>query len=757
MKNVTLAVDADGIALLTWDMPGRSMNVLSEDSIADYAAAVAEVIASPAIKGSVVTSAKRDFIAGADLAMLSRWSAEVAGLAPVEAARRIFDWTMSLQTLLRRLETCGKPVAAAVPGTALGGGFEVALATHYRVVADDDRVQLGLPEVKLGLMPGAGGTQRVVRRVGVLAAAPLLLEGKSLSPAEALKLGLVDEVVARGELVAAARTWVRANVAEAERVAAARAAGDRKAVAAFAPAWDQPKFKLPGGGPQTPTGFPVFMGGSAQIRKNSYALYDAPKAILSAVYEGVQVPFDTALRIETGYFTKLVLGPQSRNMIRTLFTSKQALEKGAHRPAGVPDMSVRKLGVLGGGGFMGAGIANVAAGAGIEVVVLDQTEEAAARAKAHAEKEAMGRVAKGRMTEAAAQSLLARITTTSDYAALDGADLVIEAVFEHPDVKRQVIENAERHLAASAVFASNTSTIPITDLAGYARRPERVIGIHFFSPVEKMPLVELIRGRVTGEEALAKALDFVRQLRKTPIVVEDARFFYANRCVLRYIEEAHHMLAEGVKPALIENAARMIGMPVGPLALNDETALDLGVKIAKTTRAALGAAYVEHPAEARIEDMVVRLGRLGRKASKGFYDYPAKGENGRSGSKKRLWPGLAELFPVADVQPDVEELKLRYLTVQAVEAVRTLEDGVISDVREADVGAIFGWGFAPWSGGPISYIDTRGPARFLADCERLAAAFGERYRPPRLLGDIARSGTTFYERFADAAAAGRAA
>ena len=667
---------------------------------------------------------------------------------PVAAAQQIFDWTMSLQTMLRRLETCGKPVACAVPGTALGGGFEVVLATHHRVIAANDKAQLGLPEVKLGLMPGAGGTQRVVRMVGVMAGAPLLMEGKSLSPAEALKMGLVQQVVPAGEIVTAATGWVKANVAEAERFAAAKAAGDKKAVAAFAPAWDQPKYKLPGGGPQTPTGFPVFMGGGAMIRKNSYGLYEAPKAILAAVYEGVQVPFDTALKIETSYFTKLVLSPQSKNMIRSLFVSKQALEKGAHRPHDVADMTVKKLGVLGGGGFMGAGIANVAAGAGIEVVVLDQTEEAAAKAKAHAERDVMGRVAKGRMTEAKARELLARITTTADYSKLAGADLVVEAVFEHPDVKKQVIEAAETYLPETAVFASNTSTIPISDLAERSKRPDRFIGIHFFSPVEKMPLVEIIKGRKTGDEALAKALDFVRQLRKTPIVVNDARFFYANRCVLRYIEEAHYMLAEGVKPALIENAARMIGMPVGPLALNDETALDLGVKIAKTTKAALGAAYKPHPAEDRIEDMVVRLGRLGRKASKGFYEYPDKGADGKSNGKKRLWPGLAEVFPIAAEQPDVEDLKKRYLTVQAVEAVRALADGVVEDVREIDVGAIFGWGFAPWTGGPISYIDTLGAKQFLADCDALAARYGERYAAPQLLRDVAAKDETFYARFA---------
>ncbi|MEE9589566.1 MAG: 3-hydroxyacyl-CoA dehydrogenase family protein, partial [Hyphomicrobiaceae bacterium] len=413
----------------------------------------------------------------------------------------------------------------------------------------------------------------------------------------------------------------------------------------------------------------------------------------------------------------------------------------ARRPKGVPDMAVKKLGVLGGGGFMGSGIAHVSAAAGIEVVALDRDEEAAARARTHAERQLQARVAKGRMSDEAARQILDRITTTTDYAKLEGCDLIIEAVFEAPDTKKQVTQSTEQVISESAVFASNTSTIPITDLAKNSIRPGQFIGIHFFSPVEKMPLVEIIKGEQTGDEALAKALDYVRQIRKTPIVVNDARYFYANRCFIRYLEEAHHMLAEGVKPALIENSARMIGMPIGPLALNDETALDLGQRIRHATKAALGAAYEEHPAEAGLDRMVDELGRLGRKAKKGFYDYP---ENG----KKRLWPGLAEIYPLAQPQPAVEELKLRYLTIQAIEAVRALAENVVTDVREADIGAIFGWGFAPWSGGPISYIDTRGPAQVIADCEVLADTFGERFEVPALLRDIADKGETFYGRFA---------
>lgn len=742
--NITMDIDNDGIALITWDMPERSMNVLSEESIRDYGEAIERVISDEAIKGTVVTSAKKDFIAGADLNMFDLWKTRVRDKSPQEAARSIFDWTMTLQTMLRRLETCGKPVAAALPGTALGGGFEVALATHYRVCADNPKAQLGLPECKIGLMPGGGGTQRLTRLLGVIAAAPIIMEGRPLKPQKALALGVIHQVVAKGAEVDAAKAWLRGQFAEADRARTAKVEAGRdrkklaKAVASFMPPWDQPRFKIPGGGPFSPSGFPIFMGAAAQIRKNTYGLYEAQKAILAAVYEGLQLPFDTALEVETSYFTKLALGAQSGNMIRSLFVSKQALDKGARRPGDVPEQKVKKLGVLGGGGFMGAGIANVSAAAGIEVVVLDRDEASAAKAKTHAEKSLAGRIKKGRMSEAQADAILARITTTADYAQLEGCDLVVEAVFEHPDVKRDVTKAAEQHLPETAIFASNTSTIPITELAKNSKRPESFIGIHFFSPVEKMPLVEIIMAEKTGDIALAKALDYVRQLRKTPIVVKDARFFYANRCVLRYIEEAHYMLAEGVKPALIENAALMVGMPVGPLALNDETALDLGVKIAAATKAALGDAYKPHPAEARIEQMVGD-GRLGRKSGKGFYDYPAD-------AKKHLWPGLAALFPLAAEQPDVDDLKKRFLTVQAVEAVRAIADGVVIDVREADVGAIFGWGFAPYSGGPISYIDTLGPAKFLADCEALEARFGNRFKAPDLLRDIAATGETFYGR-----------
>ncbi len=745
MEHLSFEVDESGIATITWDIKNRPMNVFSEETIAEFMQAVDKIASDPAVRGAVITSARPEFITGADIKMIEARAARNLTLPRDQVVKETFDSIYAFQKVFRTLETCGKPVACAVAGTALGGGFELMLATQHRVVVDDDKISLGLPESTIGIMPGWGGTQRAPRLGGVMATAQLLMEGRPIKPRKALQLGLVSELCLPGREVETAKTWVANNLEEGDKLREKRAAGDKRATAGFLQPWDRPKFKVPGGDPYSPSGFPVFSGASAMLRKTSYGLYDAQKAILSAVYEGLQVDMDNALKIETRYSVKLHTGPQALNMSRTFFLNKGALEKGARRPDTVQKAPVQKLGVLGGGGFMGAGIANVSAQAGIQVIVLDQTEEGAAKAKAHAEKDLMKKVSRGRMTEEKAKEILSRISTSADYAALEGCDLIVEAVFEDPGVKKIVTESAEAKLPETAIFATNTSTIPISDLAKNSVRPEQYIGIHFFSPVEKMPLVEIIKGEKTGDAAIAKAYDYVRQLRKTPILVNDARYFYANRVVLRYIEEAHFMLVEGVKPVMIENAAKMVGMPVGPLALNDETALDLGVKIRNATKAALGDAYVPGPTDEQIEKMVLEMGRLGRKSGSGFYDYP---ENG----KKKLWPGLAELFPVAETQPDIEDLKKRFLTAQALEAVWAIQENVVTDVREADVGSIMGWGFAPWSGGPISYIDTLGVKKFLAECEELSAKFEGRYKIPQILRDIAEKGGTFYGHFMQQAA-----
>jgi 3-hydroxyacyl-CoA dehydrogenase/enoyl-CoA hydratase/3-hydroxybutyryl-CoA epimerase len=483
---------------------------------------------------------------------------------------------------------------------------------------------------------------------------------------------------------------------------------------------------------------------NALYRRETYDNYPAQRAIMSCVYEGLQLPMDRALKVESRYFTWLLRQPEARAMTRSLFLSTQALGKGARRPASVPRSTVRKLGILG-AGMMGAGIAYVSARAGMEVVLLDRDVASADKGKAYGVGLVDKAVARGQASEAEGRALLDRIRPTDDYAALDGCDLVIEAVFEDRAIKADVTGKAEARLAETAVFGSNTSTLPITDLAEASVRPDRFIGIHFFSPVDKMMLVELILGEQTGDEALALALDYVRAIRKTPIVVNDARGFYTSRVVSTYIDEGITMLADGIPAAMVENVGRMAGMPVGPLALNDEVSLDLARKIQLAARADLGDAYVETPRDRILEEMVDRRGRLGRKNAKGFYDYP-------EGAKKRLWPGLADVVP-ATADPDaidIGDLDARLLVRQALETARCFEEGVVTDVREADVGAILGWGFAPFTGGPLSYIDAMGLGEFLRLCERFEQAHGSRFAPCALIRDLAASGDSFYTRFAPA-------
>jgi 3-hydroxyacyl-CoA dehydrogenase/enoyl-CoA hydratase/3-hydroxybutyryl-CoA epimerase len=479
------------------------------------------------------------------------------------------------------------------------------------------------------------------------------------------------------------------------------------------------------------------------INSKTMGVYPAAKALLSAVYEGALVPFDTALKVEARWFTHVLMNPSSSAMIRSLFINKEALEKGANRPA-VADEKVRKLGVLG-AGMMGAGIAYVAANAGIEVVLIDAAQEAADRGKAHSEALLDKGMKRGKVTADKKAEVLGRIHATTDYAALAGCDLVVEAVFEDPKVKAGVTAQAEAVIPDTAIFATNTSTLPIGELAKASARAENFIGIHFFSPVDKMLLVEIIKGAQTGERAVAKALDFVRQIRKTPIVVNDARFFYANRCIIPYINEGMRMVAEGVSPALVENAAKLMGMPLGPLQLVDETSLDLGAKIAKATRAAMGDSYPDGDVDAVVFWMVEQ-GRLGRKANAGFYAYDA------AGKRELLWQGLGDKFPLAEDQPDLVTVQHRLMFAQTLEAVRALEQGVLTDIREGDVGAILGWGFAPWSGGPFGWLDMLGAPFAVAVCDDLEARFGARFKAPQMLRDMAERGVGFYDSRASRAA-----
>jgi 3-hydroxyacyl-CoA dehydrogenase/enoyl-CoA hydratase/3-hydroxybutyryl-CoA epimerase len=718
MENFKIDVDADGIALITFDVPGRSMNTLTSGVMAEIPQWIERVKTDDAIKGAVLTSGKASgFCAGADLGDMA------GGMLAGGSLQEAYDAGWKLNGALRALETCGKPVAAAINGLALGGGLELTLACHYRVVADDSKIQLGLPEIKVGLFPGGGGTQRLTRLIGVQAAMTAMSAGSSWRPNDAKGAGVVHEVVARGTEVDAAKAWIK---------------GGGKAVQP----WDDKGFKQPGGGPYHPAGIQSFLVGNAMLRKQSYGNYPAVLNLMKAVYEGIQVPMDAALRIETRYFIKTLMTPQAQAMIRSLFLSKQELDKGAVRPAGVPKSDPKKVTVIG-AGMMGAGIAYVQALAGIETILIDRTQEDADKGKAHVADLLKKRLSKGQITQDKFDALLGSVTATTDYDLIKGSDLVIEAVFENREIKADVTKRAEAQLAPGAVFGSNTSTLPITGLAEASVRPEDFIGIHFFSPVDKMMLVEIILGEKTGEAAIAKSLDYVMKIKKTPIVVNDGRGFYTSRCFGTYVAEGMAMLEEGYAPALIDNIGRMTGMPRGPLEMHDDVALDLSVKIAKQTALDLGDKYQPLPGSQIVQKMVEELGRYGRKNGMGFYDYDQK--------PKKIWAGLAELAPVKinDSTPElVEDQKQRLLYRQAVEVARCWEEGVIDDPREADVGAILAWGFAPWTGGPITMIDQTGLKAFVAQADDYAARYGDRFKVPQLLRDMAAKGETFYGNFA---------
>jgi len=726
LDNFRLETDADGIATLTWDMPGRSMNVITLAVMDELDRVIDHVAGEAAVKGCVVVSGKETFSGGADLTMMQGIGAEYARRARSEGAEKamtfFFEATSRLSLLYRKLETCGKPFAAAVHGTCLGGAFELALACHFRVLSDSEKTRVGLPEIKVGLFPGAGGTQRVSRLMQTGDALQMLFRGDQIRPAQAKGMNLVHAVVPQDKLIEAAKEWLKANPA------------------AKAP-WDTEGFKLPSGRVHSPAGMMTWPPANAIYRRETQDNYPAAKAILASVYEGLQLPIDLGLRVESRYFARILLSPEAAHMIRSLFVSKGELEKGARRPKDVPANKFKTVGVLG-AGFMGAGIAYVTAAAGINVVLLDRDVEAAEKGKAYSHKLMSDQVMKGRAKAADRDALLARITTTADYADLKKCDLIVEAVFEERAIKADVIRKAEAVIGKKVIFASNTSTLPITSLAENSERPKQFIGIHFFSPVDKMLLVEVILGKKTGKKALAAALDYVRAIRKTPIVVNDTRGFFANRCVLNYIGEGHRMLIEGVPAAMIENAGKMAGMPVGPLSLTDEVALDLAWKITQATLKDLGPQAVEPELVELLDELVVKRERFGRKNRKGFYDYP-------EGQPKRLWPGLSELQK-RHLDPDtldVDELKQRLLVCQALEAAKTVEEKVITDVREADVGSILGFGFAPFSGGTLSYIDGMGVRAFVALCRKLALKHGPRFKPNRLLVDMAKKGETFYGRF----------
>lgn len=711
-QNIRFSVDADGIAILSIDLAGRPMNVLTPELTADLAQCVERVAADGGIRGAVVASGKSSFMAGADIKDMV--GAFERGLTAVEAAQ----FSQSLSRHFRRLETCGKPFAAAINGVALGGGFELALACHHRVMTDEPKAGVGLPEVTIGLLPGAGGTQRVPRLIGVAEALKLITEGRQLRPQEALGKGLVHELAPAGEIVERARQWIL------------------KGGEAVQP-WDRKGFRVPGGaGQATPAAAQAFMIGTALAAKATMRNFPAPLAILSCVYEGTQLPIDAGLDIESKYFGQLLAGPVARNLMRTMFVNKGLADKLARRPAGVPRSQVRKLGILG-AGMMGAGIAHVAALADMDVVLLDSTTELAEKGREYSRQLLAKDVARGRRSPAEADSIVARIRPTTRYEDLAGSDLVIEAVFENREVKAEVTRRAVAAIPAETIFASNTSTLPITGLAQASKRPQQFIGLHFFSPVERMPLVEIIVGRKTSEATLARSLDFVGQLRRTPIVVNDSRGFYTSRCFGSFVDEGMALLQEGVNPALIENGARLAGMPVGPLAVADEVTMDLQWKVIRQTEQDLGRKFVKPVGYEVVQTLVETLKRPGRRFGAGFYDYPQD-------AKKHLWPGLRDVYPRAVRQPESAEVVKRLLYIQALEAARCMEEAVVATAAEADLGSILGWGFPAWTGGTLSFIDTVGIREFVVECDRMSKRYGRRFRPSRWLRARAERNEAFH-------------
>jgi 3-hydroxyacyl-CoA dehydrogenase/enoyl-CoA hydratase/3-hydroxybutyryl-CoA epimerase len=703
----------DNIVVLTIDMPGQSANTMN----AAYREAMGQTVArleaeKDAIAGVIITSAKKTFFAGGDLG-------ELIQVTKADAPA-FYQMVLGLKGQLRRLETLGKPVVAAINGAALGGGWEICLACHHRIALDSSSVQLGLPEVTLGLLPGGGGVVRMVRLLGLEKALPYLAEGKKVRPDAALKAGLIHDIAATPEeMLAKARAWIVANPAARQP-------------------WDVQGYKIPGGTPSSPNVAQMLAIAPSVLRDKTKGCFPAPEKIMCAAVEGAQVDFDTAQLIEARYFTELTTGQVAKNMIGTFWFQLNQINAGSSRPQGPAPYVTKKVGVLG-AGMMGAGIAYVSAAAGIEVVLKDVSIEAAEKGKAYSAKLLDKKVGRGQMTAEKRDDFLARIKPSASEADFAGCDLIIEAVFEDRNLKAKVTAAAEAAALPDAVIASNTSTLPITGLATAVQKQDKFIGLHFFSPVDKMPLVEIIKGANTSDETLARGFDYVLQIKKTPIVVNDSRGFFTSRVFGTFTNEGLAMLGEGVSAAMIETEARKAGMPVGPLAISDEVSMSLMQHIRQQTVADLaaeGKSIPAHPAFAVIDLMLNEYKRPGKAAGGGFYDYP-------QGAKKHLWPELKARFEKADAQIAPLDVRDRILFIQAIETVRCLEEGVLLSVADANIGSIFGIGFAAWSGGALQFINQYGVQDFVARARYLAEQYGERFEPPALLLEKAAKGERF--------------
>ncbi|MFN4327941.1 MAG: 3-hydroxyacyl-CoA dehydrogenase NAD-binding domain-containing protein [Limnobacter sp.] len=706
MSAVKFELGQDGVAVVTLDMPGRSMNVLNEELMGPFSEVLTQIETDAAVKGVVLTSGKPEFLAGADLDKV------YAITKPEEA----YELAEAFKSLLRRMEKCEKPIVCALNGTALGGGLELAMACNHRVALNNPKAKFGLPEVKLGLLPGGGGTQRLPRMIGIQGALEMMTQGGELRVEQAVKKGIIQETADTvEEMIAKARAWCVANP---------------KAVQP----WDQKGFKFPGGDSKHPAIAQVWAIGPSMANQKAFGNYPAIGHIMSCVFEGGLTDIDTGLEVESRYFAACVLSQESKNMMNTLWYQLNAIKKGQSRPQGPAKSTVKKIGVLG-AGMMGAGIAYVSAKVGIEVVLIDATQESAEKGKAYSTNLLDKAIAKRKSTPEKKEKLLSLITPTTDYSLLEGADLVIEAVFEDRGVKADVTAKAEAVIPASAVFASNTSTLPITGLAEASKRPNQFIGLHFFSPVDKMPLVEIICGKQTDDDTLAKGFDYVLQIGKTPIVVNDSRGFFTSRVFGTYLMEGAAMVAEGVHPRSIEMAGLESGMPMPPLAIHDEVSLSLSILIENQTRKdmeAAGQKFPEHPGSRVMRVVAEKHGRIGKKDGKGYYDYTPTG--------KTLWPGLAQEFPLAKEQPSAQEIQDRLMYIQANEAAKCLGEKVLRTVADGNIGSIFGLGFAPYTGGMLQFINAVGVAKFVARCDELAAKYGERFQPAPILRELAAQG-----------------
>lgn len=713
LKNFSAQSD-NGIITVTIDQTERKMNVIGEGFNDAFATITDTFINDQDAKGLILTSGKSTFVVGADIDQLTT----------IETAEQAFDLVEDLKTSLRRLETSGKPVVAAITGTALGGGLELALACHYRIAIDSPKTssttKLGLPEVKLGLLPGGGGTQRLPRLIGIQKALELMTQGKELRPQQALEIGFIDDVAHDDdELISKAKAWINDNPKAQQP-------------------WDKKGFKIPGGDSNHPKMVQVFSMAPAMANQKSHGNYPAITHILSSVFEGCLTDIDNGLKIESRFFVACVLSDVSKNMINSLWTQLNSIKKGQSRPQGFERSKVSKVGILG-AGMMGAGIAYVSAKAGMEVVLLDTAIEGAEKGKSYSTKLLDKAISRGRSTKDKKQALLDLIKTTTSYDDLEGCDLIIEAVFEDIDIKAECTRQSEAVIPETAFYASNTSTLPITELAKASKRPNQFIGLHFFSPVDKMPLVEIIVGEKTDDATLATGFDYVGQIGKTPIVVNDSRGFYTSRVFGTYVSEGIAMLAEGVHPRSIEVAGMKSGMPMPPLALQDEVSLSLSLHVMEQTKKAMeaeGKTFTPHPAMSVVEKMVKEFGREGKKVSKGFYDYPENGE-------KHLWSDLTELYPTTDEQPSQQDLVDRLLYVQANETAKCYEENVVRTVADANIGSIFGWGFAPNQGGTLQFINSVGVDKFVARSRELAQKYGARFEPAQILVAMAAKGEVF--------------